>query len=382
MRPISVGNRLRQWRERRGFTQAELAQGLFDRSYISQIESGQVIPPLQTMELLCQRLNMPLSELIGSLSEESSRIHRQAKTLLRKGFRNHSIDQVYLGWELLAEQPIISDFIKATEYLVANQEELDQLLHVLQRAVPKMLHEGYVRDDGIELMVELGNAYFKSAQYLNALSIYQMILDQQRPSTATCMRIHLNMGSTLYALDRYEESLDAYQNALSDATISDNRAVMARCHHGLGIAYRALGFGEKAYEHTLQSSEFYHGIDELLRVEAIHNLGVILIDRGDLELARNKLLYSMHYYEDTGHQELIANVLEELGRISVQEDNFDQSLVWCNKGLECVYQTDNVDLTIRLLSLKSSILRNLGSSDMAIELEALTRHLKKSLHGR
>jgi len=44
--PITVGQRFRHLREQRHLTHAHLAHGLFERFYISQIESREAIPPL------------------------------------------------------------------------------------------------------------------------------------------------------------------------------------------------------------------------------------------------------------------------------------------------------------------------------------------------
>ncbi len=56
-----MGHRIKMLRLQRGMTQSALVQGLFDRTYISRIESGKIVPPLANWQLLAERMNVPLS---------------------------------------------------------------------------------------------------------------------------------------------------------------------------------------------------------------------------------------------------------------------------------------------------------------------------------
>ncbi|UFJ41886.1 tetratricopeptide repeat protein [Brevibacillus humidisoli] len=58
-----VGKRLREQRKRLRMTQEELAAGICNRSYVSQIEKGQVIPSPEILDQLAKRLGINLQEL-------------------------------------------------------------------------------------------------------------------------------------------------------------------------------------------------------------------------------------------------------------------------------------------------------------------------------
>ncbi|MGC5325572.1 helix-turn-helix domain-containing protein [Brevibacillus sp. SYSU BS000544] len=58
-----VGKRLREFRKSLQMTQEELASDICNRSYVSQIEKGQVIPSPEILEQLANRLNRDLSDL-------------------------------------------------------------------------------------------------------------------------------------------------------------------------------------------------------------------------------------------------------------------------------------------------------------------------------
>lgn len=377
-----TGEKLKYWRDRRGLTQAKLAHGLFDRSYISQIESGSFVPPLATLQLLCHRLDIPITELVEIPNEVARRTHRQAQYILRKGIQKNSLDEVYVAWQLMVEQPIMPDFIRTAHYLVAHGLDVERMQYMLQRTALKMLNEGYDDDDGTELLVALGNAYYNGAQYLNALSVYQTILQEQRPDARTRMRVSLNMGSTLYALGRYEEAADYYLAAIDCATQIDNRSVMARCHHGLGIVHRALGDLASAQYHTAMSMELYRGLDDLRRIQTLHNLAVIQRELGHTEESAEYLMQCYRYYETAGHSELAASALEELALNALQNREPEAALDWCDKGLEFVYQADNLGQLARLLELKVRILMALGQTDTANTLAPIADNLRRGIQNR
>lgn len=61
---MDIGERLRQLREDRGFSQSDMEKrtGLL-RAYISRVENGHTVPSLETLERLANALEVPLYQL-------------------------------------------------------------------------------------------------------------------------------------------------------------------------------------------------------------------------------------------------------------------------------------------------------------------------------
>ncbi len=134
----SIGRRLLYWRNRRGYTQSELAAGLFDRSYISQIESGRIIPPLATLGVLCDRLGIEVDELISrSRPQSQSAELRRARRLLQRVKRSASADSLFEAWSILADLPTQDDFLDAAQALMKLDYDSDRIVYVLQRTALK-----------------------------------------------------------------------------------------------------------------------------------------------------------------------------------------------------------------------------------------------------
>ncbi len=372
--PITVGQRIRHLREQRHLTQAQLAHGLFDRSYISQIESGTAIPPLQTLELLCVRLNVPVSSVLMDPARRNQSLQHRARINLRQGIQSQSIDQVRLAWELLVDQPVTPDFVEATLYLSQHESQNDRLLYMLQRAALKILGEGSDLEDSIDVLIALGNNYFHARQFLNALSVYQAIVEDGKPSIQTQARVYFNMGSSYYALDRSAEAIPTYELAL-DLAGGEWPNLLAACHHGLGVAYRSLGDLTQAYHHTALAINLYTGSDTLKHFQAVHNLGVILREQGALEMSEHHLLRAWQHYEAAGRCELVASVCEELAKTSLQAGRLVDAATWCRKGLDAVYQTNEGGAFARLLELQLHILAEAGQTVQNEDLKPVVDYL-------
>jgi transcriptional regulator with XRE-family HTH domain len=62
----SFGTAVRQLRERRGWSQEALAERAdLNRSYVGELERGQAIPSLLTLEKLASALNLTLANLLA-----------------------------------------------------------------------------------------------------------------------------------------------------------------------------------------------------------------------------------------------------------------------------------------------------------------------------
>ena len=67
-----IGTVIRQLREEKKLTQAELCGEEIARNLLSQIESGKVNPSLRTLRYLADRLEVPLSRLFLTNEEQST----------------------------------------------------------------------------------------------------------------------------------------------------------------------------------------------------------------------------------------------------------------------------------------------------------------------
>lgn len=66
---VPVGHRIRERRRELGMTQTHLAGQVYTKSFISQMESGQADPSVDTLRYLSRRLEMALSSIAGGVAD-------------------------------------------------------------------------------------------------------------------------------------------------------------------------------------------------------------------------------------------------------------------------------------------------------------------------
>ncbi|WP_275107303.1 helix-turn-helix transcriptional regulator [Sulfobacillus harzensis] len=375
----TLGERIKKFRISRNMTQADLAKGLFDRSYISQIESGVVVPPLSTLKVLSERLHVPLGEIVDADHSEKAALVRHGHKLRSEGKKAGGPDQLYLAWELFMEgQAANSDLLGAARDFLSIETGTERALYVLQRSALRLIQSENIGTDDLTLLIQLGNAYFTLSRFLDALAVYETVLEFN-PEPATRLRALGNMGSTLYLLNRHEQAFELYTTALELAEQTNNVEMMARCHHGLGIVARALGDLERAHHHTVISAMFYQGIDEMRGFGAKQNLGVILREQEKYSVAEPYLNECLEAYRSRGHFALAASVLEELARLQLARGLAQEALSLCHDGIDYIFRTDDVKQLVRLLYLKATILCVLENSQEAGKSERMAEFLAKAL---
>ncbi|MFX0560319.1 helix-turn-helix domain-containing protein [Tepidibacillus infernus] len=71
---MDIGTKIKKRRKELGLTQADLAEPDFTRGFISQIKNGLVAkPPYKTLQILANKLAIPIDYLLDKESEISSK---------------------------------------------------------------------------------------------------------------------------------------------------------------------------------------------------------------------------------------------------------------------------------------------------------------------
>jgi len=322
-----IGDRIRERRKQLGLTQEQLAAGRFDRSYISRIEANEVIPPLDTLRVIAERLGKPLSYFIGDPDEYTRRkivhdyLSRAARSLKKQRYQE-AVDllQVALGLlETSDDGPLLLsvhiDLAHAYAALGRTEEgtrHLNEAMSLLSRVplascppdTPARLH--YTR----------GQLAFLRGQYKEAAQAFRLA-DAAAVREADRVRARIGLGSALFRLGEYEESLRAYSYGLEVAEKGVPRIMLAACHHGAGVCYGALGNLDLAAYHTERALQLYQGQDPERALHASHDLGIILARKGAYRPARERLRNCLRAYKERSDLEALASVLIDLAGIEL-----------------------------------------------------------------
>ncbi len=70
----TLGRAIRERRQARGLTQSQLGDP-FTKGFVSEVERGRSLPSLRALTLLADRLNVPMSELLGEVKGGLPRVY-------------------------------------------------------------------------------------------------------------------------------------------------------------------------------------------------------------------------------------------------------------------------------------------------------------------
>ena len=89
-----LGRRLKEARLARKMTQSEVVGDFITRNMLSQIESGNAMPSVKTLEYLAKKLEIPIEQLMADEEREETTLERllQAKEYFRKGRYEEAIE--------------------------------------------------------------------------------------------------------------------------------------------------------------------------------------------------------------------------------------------------------------------------------------------------
>ncbi|WP_164669966.1 tetratricopeptide repeat protein [Virgibacillus doumboii] len=347
-----LGERLRFFRKSQQTTQEEVAEGICSVSYYSKIENGQTTPSNEIIQLLCNRLGIKdsyhdqifLQRLKGNALNFYRLIRNQEIKKGKQVYRQivdefcDSLDpdiSLITGLVQLRMALFDSDNKQAAHYydkVVKLNEYLDRELSFLYCRVCGLYHYLY-GDLGESLKLyknveQIGNYEFIEEVYYqmaliysrqNKLSFSSFYLEKAleifviKMDYKQCTNCNIILGVNYRKMQESEKAIECYNNILVQNP--DNKELVARTHHNLGLVYSKLKQSEIAIQHLLKSLS----IKESLK-------GVSP-----------------------------ANTMYLIGKEFFIMDKITKALEWLEKGLKSIQEFENKDVFIKLRVLEQLI---------------------------
>ncbi|HEY7123417.1 MAG TPA: helix-turn-helix transcriptional regulator [Ktedonobacterales bacterium] len=375
----AIADRLRTARLSANLTQQELAGGLFSKSYISAVERGKMIPSLQALNVLAQRLAVPVAYLLGEQNidlvalEESSAVLRSSEEQISAAPTNDPIllldkaeaflreDQAQEALTLLGESETPPTGLLLLQWLrwyrlvgwaaglLGDQEkairllerglELSQQIHLrIPTAEQPQLKEmvGY-------LHCFLGNAYCSQDKIDQALDYYQRGLEAIRKDQVHDPElkalIYKGLGRSALALGNYQEASAYYQEALKQAEIVKDQRLLGMILWGLASSYQESDepFRAKtACLKALNALEQHGNPKSLLQIRI--NLGQVLLQLDDYQGAEQYLLPGMQEAQTLGDMCMYGVTLVNMASLHRVRGELPQALALIDTARQLLQQ--------------------------------------------
>ncbi len=315
---MRLGQRLRRARLARNLTQGEVARNQFSVSYVSAVERGQIRPSLGALEKLAERLQVPLTDLLGEGGLDNL---GPSPAESREASNERVRDEIDAR---LREAQILSRQGKADAALDILLRMSSQHLS-LREAVLQRWHLTYC-------YVALGRAEDARREASEALPMAERLGDAE-----LIERVRNELGnaysmlhSHALALDNYRASLAAIeQGRIQDPTFKLNVL------YNIGNQYWHRGEFENAIGYLQQAAALAPDIINPEGLGAIYwVLSLSYGSKGDTAQAKMYALRSIGKYEEAGNRRVVAQVYNRLGRAYAQAGQVGDALAQLRTAYE------------------------------------------------
>lgn len=306
---MRLGLRLRRARLARNLTQGEVAKNLFSVSYVSAVERGQIRPSLGALEKLAERLNVPVTELLGNgdlsgyvdttpsaareaaqdrAREEVENRIREAQKLIRQG-TSRSVGQAIDLLLRLAGQQLTQRELARLEWLLAQSYYAQGRGEDARRAA----------QDGLAITDRLGDTDLTERlrfELGNALAL---------------------LGNPALAQDQYKRNLHAI-----DQGYMPDLAFQIGVLSNYGNLLWQMGEHEEAHQFLARAVQLSREMLNLERIAEIYwALAQTQANRGNNAEARQYAYKSIAAYEEVANRRLVAGLYQLLGRTYTESGN-------------------------------------------------------------
>lgn len=371
--PRVLGQRIRQLRTRKGFTQQDLAGGDYSKSYISAIEQGKTRPSLEALQRLASRLEVPAGSLLdpdapGFVPVDPEAMPRRVRR--KRGVKAGAVGDTYdpaqqtlqiARAELLIYtgrpaqaldilRPMLPDEGGAStarsgtrpldpgqqqkvyylaSFAAVQDGDASEALGYVQQGM--QLATGSGDREALERMrLILGIAYYLAGQPLSALEQHKLCMEAIKSGVVRDpnfkLRVLNNMAAEYGTLHDNERAVDAYRSSLD--ILNDLNSVEGQANALWETS--AQHSDQKRYEAAsaamTKAANIYEALDNIQTAARMESkYGNILLDTGDIEQAEKYLRHSLQLAESLNSAIDRAIALTNLAKLALRRGDLDSA---------------------------------------------------------
>jgi tetratricopeptide (TPR) repeat protein len=349
----TLGDRVRQLRIAKGFTQTDVAGDRFSKEYVSQIERGKTRPTDETTEWLAQRLGVDKSFLeTGVSSSERERVESVIARAEAK-LESHEYGEV---------TPIL-DGVKANVAGLAPDLELRALrveawarlylgqareaMGLLERARHVAEDPTFTDLDRADILFRLGACRFKVSSIATSITLLTQALELAEKSGFPCDRLRsliFEWRSRCYRRQRdWEAAREDVERALELAEVLNDRYALAQAHFQASLIAERNGRWVLARTHAEQSKALYEEIAHRANVgKLLNNLGGLNFLLGKPEDAITQLKDAFRIALEVGSDGDAAYAISSLAQVHLRTGEFALAEEQARHALDLLAKRDDV----------------------------------------
>lgn len=309
---MRLGQRLRRARLARNLTQGEVAKNLFSVSYVSAVERGQIRPSLGALEKLAERLQVQVTELLGTGEFQPQSFAGAGQETISDRYRDEYEGRLREARKLTRQ---------------GTPQAISQALDILLRLSGQQLSQrDHARADLL-----LAQCYLKQGRGEDARRAAQAGLGvaERLGDRELAERLRYELGNAAVLLQSSNLALDHYRRNVEAIERGDvpDKSVQLAIYSSLGNTLAERGETDQAVDYLRQAAQIAEEIVSPERLgEMYWNISLSLAARGDVSEARQFAQKSIAAFEEAQTRRLIATVYQSLGRTYADVGQFNQAV--------------------------------------------------------
>jgi tetratricopeptide (TPR) repeat protein len=368
---MSLGQKIRDLRIRKGLTQQELGAGIVTISMISQIESDKAYPSHKVLEQLSARLETPIEYFISDMQTQMEQTSTYKLAKAYAASEQYEL-AVPLFRELIASPaphlPVHEvQYDLAEAYLASG--DVERAVELFEQVLDTVVRKG---DDhfALQCLNKLGEARFGQHNFPLALyhwhKAYETFSRVKEIDPFARARIITNLGHAHYQLGEYSEAIRFYREAYNLLRSSTNLRQLADVYLGLGNAYKQLGQYDRAIDYCHDALTIFESLQNLQHaVEVKANFALVEAEQGRLEQAINLLHECLADYRRHELPLPDARIHGEIAKLYVRMNRLQEAETFCLESLKLLSgQTEHLAGLHHALAL---VKRQKGEHEEAIK---------------
>jgi HTH-type transcriptional regulator, quorum sensing regulator NprR len=327
---VEIGKKIRQARQERGMTLAQLGGQDLSKSFLSLVESGRSRVSLRALEILAQRLDRPMSyfldEMPGTSGEDSElALDRAEAALLRQD--GEGAASMLQAVQVNERQRPRYFFLHG--WALTSVSRPREALPVLEEglALAEQNQDPALRT---RLRYTLAMALYNAGNYAEALVRLHQALSEamQEPEDPNLLgKITVAIGHVLYVTDDTSGALEHYARAREIFGAVSDLANVACAYSGMSLAYTKQGDKANALHYSkLSLGAFYVRQNEREAARELNNIAMRYKDLGDLSRALDHAQQAVELARKIQARDVEALAHSSVALVQLKLENLEEAV--------------------------------------------------------
>jgi len=350
-----VGARIRSLRTAKGLTQAQLAEPLYTKAYISMLESGRTRASMKALEHIAGALGVKPSDLLGGSSSPATPQYElvEARRLIEQGKASDALPMLErLEEGLNAADQLVRLRYLAVGYNMTNQPK--QAFPVIERAqrMAELLGDP---DEQVRVKSILASTYARTYAYEDSIRLLrECVIACENGVVKDEMFFFRRLTDLAVALTNNrqpKQAIPLYERAIALSERFSDRLSIAGLYAGLAKTYQNEGDLEAAIRWNQRSLQAYEELGLLDQIAcSLDNAAMLYAEYGNTERARESLARASAIAQEIKRDGTLASVRASEAEVLAKSDP-EAALEAANEALKFARKVTQPDAQVRALVL-------------------------------